>query len=320
MPVSPARGVDGGGHPGELCAMTGYEPSYYVASRNPAPLHPGLAGRVSTDVCVVGGGFAGVSAALELAERGFHVVLLEAERIGWGASGRNGGQMLNGLAKGIEAVEHAVGLDAARAMWDMTVEATDIVRRRIQRHGIACDWQPGYVHAATKPSHFQHMVADAEMMATRYGYHGLTVVDRARLAEHVVSGRFHGGIHDHGSGHLHPLNYVLGIADAAEQAGVELHEQSRVIEIGEGVRPLVRTPHGEVDCAHVVRAANAYVGALRPRLASAIMPVATFIIATEPLGESAVAGLMPSNACVSDSNFVLDYFRRSADHRILFGG
>ncbi|MCF4164287.1 FAD-binding oxidoreductase [Zavarzinia compransoris] len=300
--------------------MTGYEPSYYVASRNPGPRRHGLAGRVSTDVCVVGGGYAGLSAALELAERGFHVTLLEAALVGFGASGRNGGQMLNGLNPGVAAVEKLAGETASRAIWDMTVEATDIVRRRIQRHAIACDWRPGYVHAATKPSHFKAMVEDAEMMAARYGYHDQTVLDRAALAAHVVSERYHGGVFDHGGGHLHPLNYALGLAEAAETAGVVIHEDSRVTEIQEGPRPLVRTAHGEVDCAHVVLAANAYVGDLRPRLARTIMPVATFIIATEPLGAEVVNRLMPSNPCVSDSNFVLDYFRRSADHRILFGG
>ncbi|PWR19867.1 NAD(P)/FAD-dependent oxidoreductase [Zavarzinia compransoris] len=298
--------------------MTGYEPSYYVASRNPAPRRPALAGQVTTDVCVIGGGFTGLAAALELAERGFRVTLLEAERIGFGASGRNGGQMLNGLNPGVAAIERLAGETAARALWDMTVEATEIVRQRIARHGIACDWQPGFVHAATKPSHFAAMAEDAAMMAAKYGYRQMTVLDRAALAGHVVSDRFHGGVLDEGCGHLHPLNYALGLAEAA--AGVALHEQSRVIEIREGTRPQVRTADGIVDCGHVVLAVNAYVGRLRPRLARTIMPVATFIIATEPLGADTAARLMPSNPCVSDSNFVLDYFRRSADHRMLFGG
>lgn len=317
---SPKRGLDGAGCPGKAGAMTGYEPSYYVASRNPAPQRPGLAGRVSTDVCVIGGGFTGLSAALELAERGFRVVLLEAERVGFGASGRNGGQMLNGLNPGVGTIEKLAGESAARLLWDMTVEATDIVRERIRRHDIACDWQPGYVHAATKPSHFTAMVEDVEMMAAKYGYDRMKVLDRAALAGQVVSDRFHGGVVDEGCGHLHPLNYALGLAAAAEAAGVALHEKSRVIEIREGDRPEVHTADGIVDCRHVILAVNAYIGKLRPRLARTIMPVATFIIATEPLGEAVMNRLMPGNACVSDSNFVLDYFRRSADHRMLFGG
>lgn len=300
--------------------MTGYEASYYVSSRNASPIRPALKGRVSTDVCVVGGGYTGLSAALELAERGFRVVLLEAERVGWGASGRNGGQMLNGLNPGVASIEKMLGETASRAIWDMTVEATDIVRRRIQRHGIECDWQPGYVHAATKPSHYAAMLEDVELMARKYGYGDLTPLDRGELASQVVSDRFHGGVLDFGSGHLHPLNFALGLADAAEREGVTLHEASRVTEIREGARPLVVTRDGEVDCATVVLAANAYVGSLRPRLARTIMPVATFIIATEPLGRDLAARLIPGRACVSDSNFVLDYFRLSADNRMLFGG
>lgn len=299
--------------------MTGYEPSYYVASRNTSPVRPALKGRETADVCVVGGGYTGICAALELAERGFRVILLEAERVGWGASGRNGGQMLNGLNPGVSTLEKLAGETAAKAMWDMTVEATEIVRRRIQRHGIACDWQPGYVHAATKPSHFAAMADDAEVMAWKYGYGGLTVLDRQDLAAQVVSDRFHGGVLDFGSGHLHPLNYALGLADAAEAAGVSIREASRVTEIREGVKPVVVTRDGEVVCDTVVLAANAYVGALRPRLARTIMPVATFIIATEPLGDVATR-LVPGNACISDSNFVLNYFRLSADKRMLFGG
>ncbi|MFA5123674.1 FAD-dependent oxidoreductase, partial [Zavarzinia sp.] len=167
--------------------MPGYEPSYYVASRNPSPLRPSLAGRITTDVAVVGGGFAGLAAALELAERGYRVALVEAKRVGWGASGRNGGQMLNGLNPSVGTIEKLAGAEAARAIWDMTVEATDIVRERIRRHAIACDWQPGYVHAATKPSHAAAMAEDVAMMADRYGYRNLTYFDRAALADHVVS-------------------------------------------------------------------------------------------------------------------------------------
>lgn len=300
--------------------MTGYEPSYYAATANLSPDRPALMGRVSADVAIVGAGFTGLSAALELAERGFRVIVLEAEKVGWGASGRNGGQMLNGLNPGMTTVEKLAGEGGARALWQMTVEATDIVRARIQRHGISCDWEEGYVHAATKPSHLAAMVEDTAMMAAKYGYGAARVLDRAALARHVRSDRFHGGTFDPQCGHLHPLNFALGLAAAAEAAGVVIHEHSRATAIVDGPRPLLRTAMGEVDCAHLILAANAYVGALAPKVADTIMPVATFIIATEPLGADAAAALMPSNACISDSNFVLDYFRRSADHRILFGG
>lgn len=293
---------------------------YYAATAGPAPAFGPLTGSVRADVAVVGGGYAGLSAALELAERGFRVVLLEAQSVGWGASGRNGGQVLNGLNKGPAAVEGLVGRPLSRLLWDMTVEATELVRQRIARHAIACDWRSGFVLAATKPSQQRGLADEVELLQAHYGYDRAQLLDPVLLAGHVASRRFVGGLLDHGCGHLHPLKYAHGLARAAAAAGVVLHDHSPVSAVLAGPRTTLRTPAGEVLADHVVLAANAYVGGLRPALARTIMPVATFIIATESLGENRAAQLLPSNACISDANFVLNYFRRSADHRLLFGG
>ncbi len=297
-----------------------YLRSWYADTANPHPRHPALEGDLSCDVCVVGGGYTGLMTALELAEQGFDVILLEAHRVGWGASGRNGGQIITGYNKSMATIERWVGREDAQRLWDLGEDAKTLLADRVARHRIACDLTWGFAYAAVKPRHMADVAAlEAEMLG-RYGYDKVRVLDRGTVGDVVRSDAYIGGLLDMGSGHLHPLNYALGLGDAAVQAGVRVFEESRVTRIDTGAEPRATTDKGSVKARFLVLAGNAYLGTLAPSLASMIMPVATYLIATEPLGQETVSSILPSNAAISDMNFVLNYFRRSADHRLLFGG
>lgn len=294
--------------------------SWYADTANPHPEHPALDGDAVCDVCVVGGGYTGLMAALELAERGYDVVLLEAERVGWGASGRNGGQVITGYNKSMGEIAAKVGPDDARKLWDLGEEAKALLRRRVERHGIRCSLTWGFVLAALKDRHLAELAEAERELAHGYGYDGLQPLDRAALAEYVRSPGYIGGMVDSGSGHLHPLNYALGLADACVAAGVRIFEDSRALTIATGPAPEAATARGRVRARFLVLAGNAYLGALAPSLAEKAMPVATYILATEPLGAERALGLLPRDVAVCDMNFVLNYFRRTPDHRLLFGG
>ncbi|AXE36336.1 NAD(P)/FAD-dependent oxidoreductase [Chromobacterium phragmitis] len=297
-----------------------HPPSYYAATAHAWDPQPPLRGEASCDVCVVGGGLAGLSAALNLREKGFSVLLLEGSHIGFGASGRNGGQVIAGYAGDIDSIRSQVGDEAAKALWDMSVEAVEIIDERVRRHDIQCDWQRGYVSAAVKPRHLRELEDWQREAEQRYGYGGMQLWDRDALRGKLASGRYQGGLFDPRSGHLHPLNYTLGLARAALAAGVAIHEQTPALRIEQGDTPSVFTEHGVVRCRHLVLACNAYIGALAPQLERRIMPAGTYVIATEPLGEQRARALIADNMAVCDTNFVLDYYRLSADHRLLFGG
>jgi len=294
--------------------------SYYAASANPAPLRSPLLGETTADVCVVGGGIAGCSTALHLAERGFKVVLLEGQRIAWGASGRSGGQAIFGFAAGQDKLEAQVGHDAARQMFDVSVEALDLLKDRVARHAIDCDLHWGQMHVAIKPRHETELKAWQEELAADYGYASLRWLGRDEIRGLLATERYLGGLYDTRSGHLHPLNYTLGLAAAAEAAGVRIFEGSEATRLEHGDTVVVHTGRGRVRAKHVALCCNAYIDDLAPRLRSRIMPVGTYIVATEQLGHERIEALMRENVGVTDVNWVLDYFRRSADHRLLFGG
>jgi gamma-glutamylputrescine oxidase len=294
--------------------------SWYAASANPAPLREPLRGEASADVCVVGGGIAGCSTALHLAERGYRVVLLEGKRIAWGASGRSGGQALFGFAAGQDTLVAQVGREAARAMFDVSVEALDLLKDRVARHGIDCDLQWGQMHVAIKPRHETELKAWQDELARDYGYTSLRWLGREEVRSLLATERYTGGLHDPRSGHLHPLNYTLGLAAAAEAAGVRIFEGSEVTRLEQGGTAVVHTAQGRVRASHVALCCNAYMDQLSPRLRARIMPVGTYIVATERLGQARIEALMRENIGVTDVNWVLDYFRRSSDHRLLFGG
>lgn len=294
--------------------------SYYAASANRMPEHPVLEGEHSADVCIVGAGLTGTSCALELAERGYRVIVLEANRVGWGASGRSGGQMIAGYSCGEHTLEKLIGAEDARKLWDVSLEAIDLIRERVRRYGIDCDLAPGHLHAALKPRQIRALEGWREALARRYGYRSLESWGRDRIRSSLATERYIGGLYDANGGHLHPLNYTLGLAAAAGKAGAVFHEDSRAVSIDQQPSPVVRTGRGSVKCSHVVLGGNAYLGGLCAPIAARIMPVGTYIGATERLGEERATSLIPGNIAVADVNFVLDYFRLSGDHRLLFGG
>lgn len=296
--------------------------SWYAASAQPAPLRDPARGELTADVCVVGGGIAGCSTALHLAERGYKVVLLEGKRIAWGASGRSGGQAIVGYACSQDKLVSQVGRDDAKKMFDISVAANELLGELVARHRIECDLHWGHLHTAIKPRQVTDLLAYQDELAGEYGYEGTRWLDKAELGKVLNTERYIGGLRDDRSGHLHPLNYTLGLATAAEAAGVKLYEQSTVVGIEQGPVVRLRTDGGaSVRANHVVLCCNAYVDEKISRhLRNRIMPVGTYIIATEALGQSRIESLLRENVAVSDVNFVLDYFRRSEDHRMLFGG
>jgi gamma-glutamylputrescine oxidase len=298
-----------------------YVDSYYTVS---APLQPPtapLAGTVNADVCVVGGGIAGCSTALALAERGYRVVLLEAQRVGWGASGRSGGQAIVGTAIEQADLESLVGAEDARRAWDVSLAGLALLKQRIERYRIDCDWVNGWMLAAIKPRQWTQVQSWHAELAQRYGYTSTRLIDRVELRSTIASERYIGALYDSLSGHLHPLRYTLGLARAATQAGVEIHEASRALSFGRrDGRIHVRTDGGAVECSQLVLAGNAWLGDTAPSLNRKLMSIGSYIIATEPLGEQRARQLIANNAALCDTNWILDYFRRSADHRLLFGG
>jgi gamma-glutamylputrescine oxidase len=294
-------------------------PSYYArddAWQARAPLR----GEISADVAVLGGGIAGCSAALHLTKRGYKVALLEARHVGYGASGRSGGQTIFGLAVSQQKLEREVGREDARRLFDLSIEALDLTQSLIREYAIDCDYRPDHVHVAVKPRHLRELDQWARELHEDYGYSSVRLLNRDELQGHVRSERYLGGLFDARSGHLQPLKYTHGLARAAESAGAGLYENSEVLRYENGREVRVHTAQGTVRCAHLVLCGNAYIGAVAPSLSRRILGVGTYIIATEPLGEERARSLLPSNAAVADINWILDYFRRSQDHRLLFGG
>jgi gamma-glutamylputrescine oxidase len=291
--------------------------SYYAATANPAPQRPPLAGEASVDACVIGGGLTGLSAALHLAERGYKTLLLEAEQVGWGASGRNGGQINTGLRKGPSELIALFGRARARELFAIGEEAKALVRELIARHAIACDLKPGSLYVAYKKSDPAWMAEEVELLHKEFGHEAARLLSKAELEERLGSRRYHGAIADASAAHLHPLNYTLGLAAAVEAAGARICEKSRALEIAPG---MVGTAGGRVKTRFVILGCNAYLGGLEPRIAGMIMPISNYILATEPLGEAGAAALIRDDVAVCDTKFVVDYYRLSADRRLLFGG
>jgi gamma-glutamylputrescine oxidase len=295
--------------------------SYYAATARPFPRLAELQGETEADVAVIGGGYTGLSAALNLAERGYQVVLIDQARIGWGASGRNGGQINTGLRKGPVELIARYGKDRAKALFDLAEEGRAIIRERAQRHRIRCDLKANTLYVAHRPSEEQWMRAEVAALEREFGYTKALFVPKDELDEHIGSDAFYAGIADWGGGHLHPLNYALGLAQAAMDAGAKLYERTHAFAINEadgGVT--VSTDRGRIKADYAVIACDAYLGDLEPRIAAKIMPIANFIIATEPLSEAEADALIPNDACVCDTRSVVNYFRLSGDRRMLWGG
>ena len=300
--------------------MTGYPDSYYAATAHPAPARPALVGEVEAEVCVVGAGFTGLSAALELAERGHRVVVVEAAKVGWGASGRNGGQIVNGLNAGLETIGRRYGRATADFVAGVVQEGGRIIRERVARYGIDCDLKDGQLFAAFTTRQMRELEAK-QALWRRHGHDNFELIDRAGMRRQVASEAYVGGMLDRSGGHLHPLNLALGQAAAVEGLGGVIHEGSPVVRV-EGIAtaaPVVRTARGAVRARAVILAGNAYLGDVVPEIADRVMPFSTQIMATEPLGERG-RRLLPTDVCVEDLRYVLDYYRLSADGRLLWGG
>jgi gamma-glutamylputrescine oxidase len=302
-------------------ALTDYLDTYYSASARLPPPTAALAGTLTADVCVVGGGIAGCSAALALAERGYRVVLLEAQRIGWGASGRSGGQAIFGTAAEQTAIERLLGIEDARRVWDVSLAGLALLKQRIERYQIDCHWESGWMLAAIKQRQWSDIQAWQANMARRYDYASVRLMERGELRATVASERYIGALYDSNSGHLHPLRYTLGLASAAIQAGVDIHEASRVLSFSRRERRIrVLTEAGAVDCDQLVLAGNAWLGNTAPPLQRKLMSIGSYVIATESLGAERARRLIANNAALCDANWIIDYFRLSSDHRLLFGG
>jgi gamma-glutamylputrescine oxidase len=299
---------------------TSHVESWYAASANQQLSFPPLQGEVSADVCIIGGGYTGLSSAIHLRKAGYSVALLEANKIGWGASGRNGGHVGTGQRADQETLEKLVGLDHAKALWQLGLEAVDTVCDLISEFQIDCELKTGNLHVASKAKEQPWLIEEAEHLQKVYDYQQIRYVDSSELADMTSGQGFHGGVLDEGSRHLHPLNYALGLAKAADTLGAELYEGSRVLSYTEGHQVCVKTDSGTVKSKYLVLACNGYLEKLEPRTAGRIMPINNYMLATEPLPEALARRLIRDDTSMSDSLFVIDYWKLSADNRMLFGG
>lgn len=299
-----------------------YLPSYYSQTANLHDTYPQLKGRLKTETCIIGGGLTGLCTALPLAEQGHSVAVLEAARIGFGASGRSGGQVISDYACGMAEIEKQVGLEQALWFWQQSLEAVELVDRRIKQHNIQCGWQHGYATVAVRPQHWEALQQWHEHAQKHYGADHYRLWDKQQLKQQLASDMYQGAQFDPLSGHLHPLNYTLGIAAAAAKAGAQIFEHSPMTAIEPHQDGwLVHTPEGSIECRNLVYAVNTYAG-LKPdfkSLEKKAIAVSTFIIATEALGSRA-QDLIRNNMAICDNRHVLDYYRLSEDGRLLFGG
>lgn len=296
---------------------------YYASAPAAAPFAP-LQGDVRADVCVIGGGISGLSAALHLRERGYSVVLLEAEHLGFGGSGRSGGQSIFGYACEMSTLEKAVGEADARRMWDVACEGLELQRQLIARHRIDCDYVPGHMIVGLKQRHDVALREEVRHLADKYAYHSLRFIEREELRGIVATDRYTSALYDSNGGHLHSYKFTRGLGTAAAAAGVAIHEDSWVtkLDVAQGASDdnVVHTAHGVVRARHLLVAGGALLGKLVPELARKLIAIGTYIVATQPLGEERARALIRNNAAVADMNWILDYFRVLQDTRLLFGG
>ncbi|SLN71364.1 Gamma-glutamylputrescine oxidoreductase [Falsiruegeria litorea R37] len=299
-----------------------YPGSYYAvnAHANTMELRVPAKGDLRCDVCVVGGGFTGLSSALHLAQRGYDVILLEAQRVGFGASGRNGGQVGQGQRVEQDELEDMVGQDRAQALWQIARQSVDLVRDLSTSDLVHADFHPGIIHADHRARYVKHSHDYVKHLQDKYGYRNIRALDRDELRSLVNSPAYFGGRIFEDAGHIDPLQFVLGLARMAEAAGVRIFEQSRVTSLQETAPAVVKTDAATVTADHVVLGCNGYLGRLNGHVAARVMPINNYVVATEPLGPERQEELIRNNHAVADSKFVVNYFRFSDDHRLLFGG
>lgn len=296
-----------------------YPSSYYAATVGALPAYAPLRGGHRADVCVVGGGYTGLSAALEAAQSGLSVILIEAQRVGFGASGRNGGQLGSGQRQDQQALEKMVGLDDARRLWDLGEDAKNLTKALIRNHNIDAELKPGVAWTGQHKSEVHSLHDYAAHLNARYDYPHMEFLDQADFNRIIPSPAYAGGVIDRDAAHLHPLKYALGLARAAQKAGVQIFERSEVHTLVPGAPVTVRTGAGQVIADHVILACNGYLGTLNRKVAARVMPINNYVVATEPLGDAA-AKVLGEDIAVADSKFVVNYYRLSADKRLIFGG
>ncbi len=295
------------------------ENNYYRATANDGAVHQTLADDLMADVCIVGAGFTGLGAALELSAKGFSVVVVEAGQIAEGASGRSGGQIASGYSCGMMETAKIVGNSDARLLWDFSEEAKQILQGRINDLQIECDYMEGELYAAPKKSHLKWLRDEQEFVEKNYDYSGYRWLDQSSMRETMAGDRYVGALLDVEGGHIHPLNYCLGMADAAIKRGVKIFTQTKVLSYVENDKVTVHTTGGTIRADALLLAGNAYLKDIAPVLERRMLPVTSSILATEPLGEKKVQSLMKSTACVADTNFDLDYFKFTRDTRLVYG-
>ena len=293
--------------------------SYYAASVNDRTDFPALQGAHSADICIVGAGFTGVATALTLAERGYSVAVVEANRIGWGASGRNGGQLINGIS-GLWKIQKKHGDGIANMLWDLKWRGNDIVYERVEKYGIECDLKPGFVEVAVKPRHLAYLDEYVEERQKHNHPYEYEIWDREKTCDLVGTDEYIGAFACYRDGHLHPLNLCIGEARAAERLGVRFFEQSPVTGIEHGSRPKVKTSAGHVEADAVVLAGNAYSRFEPKYLSNLVFPAGSYIIATEPLPDDVAYEINKKDAAICDLNEIMNYHRLSADKRLIYGG
>jgi len=302
--------------------------SYYSASANKSLSFPTLAGDQDADICVVGAGYTGLSSALHLAEQGYKVIVIEAETVGFGASGRNGGHVGIGQRQDQMYLEEKFGHEMASTLWHMSLEAVDTVKGLIQKHRIKCDLKHGNVHFAHRAKYTRELEEEVTFLHDRYGFDQMEYVPKERLSEVIESDAYHGAVVDRASKHLHPLNFLLGMVEAATKAGVVIYENSRVTSYADapcatasaGKQLAVKTSHGQVTAKEMILACNGYIEKLEPKINGYIMPINNFVLATEPLSDELAAQIAPLDTSMSDSRFVINYWKLSGDNCLIFGG
>ena len=297
-----------------------YPASWYASVTDKLDKFPAVTGDIKCDVCIVGGGFTGLSSALHLAQKGYNVVLLEAQRIGFGASGRNGGQAGTGQRVDQDELEGMVGKETARELWKISLEAVDMVRELSKSRHVECHFHSGIIHADHRKRFVKDSLEYAQKLQDDYDHGAIRGLEQEEIRSLVKSNAYYGGTLDTYAGHINPLGFAIGLARMALEAGATVFENSKVVKITEGTKISIETDKANIIADHAILACNGYLGSLNNEVASRVMPINNYVVATAPMSPEKQEEIIRNNYAVADSKFVVNYFRFSEDHRLLFGG